>query len=224
MVSVIIPVKNGERHLAAAINSVLCTRYNPLEIIAVDGKSVDGTPYIIRSFPSVRHILQEGKGLADAWNTGICAANGEMIAFLDSDDYWAPEKLDLQVGCLVDNPGVQYTIAKVKFFLEPGCSVPAGFKNNLLEGDHIGRIPGTLVARRTMFDLVGLFDNDIAIAADVDWFARAKDLNAEMRLIPEVMLYKRVHESNLSSNAEINNRELLGLIKRSIGRRKVKIT
>jgi glycosyltransferase involved in cell wall biosynthesis len=218
LVSVIIPVKNGEKYLRSAIESVLKTNYSPLEILVVDGKSVDRTPEIIRSFKSVRHICQEGKGLADAWNLGIREAKGEMIAFVESDDYWAPEKLKLQVACLLENPGIQYTISRFKFFLEPGCSVPVGFKKELLEGDQVGRIPGTLLARRALFDVVGFFNNDLSIAADVDWFVRAKDKDVKFAIIPEVLLYKRVHESNLSSNAETNNRELLSLLRKSIAR------
>jgi len=219
-VSVIIPVRNSERYLPFAIDSVLATGYSPIEIIAVDGGSVDGTAEIIRSFPSVRHIHQEGRGLADAWNTGIRASGGEFIAFLDSDDVWAPEKLERQVACLVDNPDVQYTIARVKFFLESGFSVPEGFKKNLFEGDHVGRIPGTLLVRRSLFDRVGLFDVNLTIAADVDWFARVKDDRTEMLILPDLLLFKRIHGTNLSSNAEKNSRELLCLLKRSIDRRK----
>lgn len=218
LVSVIIPVKNGEKYLGSAIQSVLKTNYSPLEIIVVDGKSVDGTAEVIRSFPSVRHVIQEGKGLADAWNVGIGTARGEMISFLDHDDYWAPEKLKLQVGCLVEDPDIQYAISRFKFFLEPGCPVPLGFKKELLEGDHVGRIPGTLLARGTLFDEVGVFNNDISIAADVDWFVRAKDKGIRSAILPEVLLYKRVHDSNLSSNAETNNRELLSLLRQSIAR------
>lgn len=218
LVSVIIPVKNGERYLGSAIESVIKTDYRPLEIIVVDGKSVDGTADIIRSFKSVRHVIQEGKGLADAWNVGIGTATGEMVAFLDSDDRWAQEKLDLQVGLLVDDSGLQYTISRFKFFLEPGFPVPAGFKKELLEGDHLGRIPGTLLARRPVFDKVGVFNTDITIAADVDWFVRAKDKGIKMGVVPKVLLYKRVHDSNLSSNADKNNQELLSLLRKSIAR------
>ena len=218
LVSVIIPVKNGERYVGSAIESVIQTNYSPMEIVVVDGNSVDGTADIIKSFKTLRHIYQKGRGLADAWNLGIEVAEGELVAFLDSDDLWAPEKLKQQVGRLMDEPGLQYVISRFKFFLEPGFPVPVGFKKELLEGDHLGRIPGTLLARRSLFDEVGVFNTDIAIAADVDWFVRAKDQGIAMGIVPEVLLYKRVHDANLSSNAEKNNQELLALLRQSISR------
>jgi glycosyltransferase involved in cell wall biosynthesis len=218
LVSVIIPVKNGERYVGSAIESVIQTHYSPMEIVVVDGNSVDGTADIIKSFKTVRHVYQKGRGLADAWNLGIDVAEGELVAFLDSDDLWAPEKLKLQVGNLVDDPSLQYVISRFKFFLEPGFPVPVGFKKELLEGDHLGRIPGTLLARRSLFDEVGVFNTGISIAADVDWFVRAKDQGIAMGIVPEVLLYKRVHDTNLSSNADRNNQELLSLLRQSIAR------
>lgn len=220
LVSVIIPVKNGERFLASAINSVLEQDYRPLEIIVVDGSSTDSTAKIAKSFKHVRYVRQSGRGLADAWNVGIEAAKGELIAFLDHDDLWAPNKLSTQVGYLVNHPEIQYTIARVKFFLEEGHAIPIGFKKELLDQDQVGRIPGTLVARKHFFDLIGRFSTDLTIAADVDWFVRAKDENSPMAIINKVLLYKRIHSTNLSSNAEVNNQELLKILKRSVERQR----
>jgi glycosyltransferase involved in cell wall biosynthesis len=218
LVSVIVPVKNGERFLASAINSVLEQDYRPLEIIVVDGSSTDNTAKIARSFKHVRSFRQSGRGLADAWNVGIEAAKGELIAFLDHDDLWAPNKLSTQVGYLVNHPEIQYTIARVKFFLEEGHTIPIGFKKELLDKDQLGRIPGTLVARKHLFDSIGRFSTDLTIAADVDWFVRAKDKNTSMAVINEVLLYKRIHSANLSSNAEVNNQELLKILRISVER------
>lgn len=218
LVSVIVPVKNGERFLASAINSVLEQDYRPLEIIVVDGSSTDNTTKIAKSFKHVRYVHQSGRGLADAWNVGIEAAKGELIAFLDHDDLWAPNKLSTQVGYLVNHPEIQYTIARVKFFLEEGHAIPVGFKKELLGKDQLGRIPGTLVARKHLFDSIGRFSTDLTIAADVDWFVRAKDKNTPMAVINKVLLYKRIHSKNLSSNAKVNNQELLKILRGSVER------
>jgi glycosyltransferase involved in cell wall biosynthesis len=220
LVSIIMAVKNGERFLRSAIESVLNTGYEPREIVVVDGKSEDATRLIARSFPEVRLIEQEGRGLSDAWNFGLGAVTGELIAFLDSDDLWAPDKLHVQVAFMEAHPEVQYTIGRVKFFLEPGFSTPPGFKKQLIESDHVGRIPGTLLARKSLFDRIGAFDPALVLAGDVDWFAHAKDSGAEMAVLGEVFLYKRVHDHNLSSNATLNSRELLEILKRSVARRR----
>jgi len=219
-VSVVLPVKNGARYLAAALESVQEQSLKPEEILVVDGHSVDGSPEIARSFPNVRVLVQQNTGLAEAWNTGIKAARGDLIAFIESDDRWAPDKLQLQVECFTRRPAAQYVIGRVHFFLEDGHAVPRGFKQELLQGSHVGRIPGTLLVRRSLFRDVGVFDPALTIAADVDWFARCKDAGVSEAVLEEVLLYKRVHDRNLSSDAGKNTRELLKLLRTSIGRRR----
>jgi len=168
--------------------------------------------------------LQERHGIADAYNLGIAAARGELLAFLSHDDVWMPRKLSAQVSYLQNHPDVQYTIALVKYFLEPGHRIPSGFKTDLLERAHIGRIIETLVARKCLFDRIGVFDGAMTLAEDADWYARANDEQVPMAIIPEVLLHKRVHNSNASSDAQTSNHELLKALKRSIDRKKLAAT
>jgi glycosyltransferase involved in cell wall biosynthesis len=219
LVSVIIAVKNGERFLASALNSVLEQDYRPIEMIVVDGQSTDKTAQIAQSFAQVRYIQQVNKGVSDAYNVGIDAAKGELVAFLSHDDLWTPDKLSVQVNYLIDHPKVQYTIAKVKFFLEPGHSPPSGFRKELLENDHIGRIMETLVVRKSLFDVIGKFRTDLTTAEDVDWYARANDQGIPMAIVPKVLLHKRVHDANLSLYTLENNRNLLKALRKSIKRK-----
>jgi glycosyltransferase involved in cell wall biosynthesis len=218
LASVIVPVYNGERYLSAALESIFAQDYHPFEVIVVDDGSGDSSAAIAKSFKSVQYIYQNNQGIARAMNRGLDAAGGELIAFLDQDDLWAPSKLRLQVDCLVSQPEIQYAISLVKFFLEPGCSVPPGFKTELLDKEQVGRFTGTLVARKSLFGLIGQFNAEFTIASDVDWFARAKDSNIPGAVIPEVLLHKRVHSTNASSNARLNNQELLALLRKSIAR------
>ena len=220
LVSAIVAVRNGERFLSSAITSILNQDYRPLEIIVVDGHSQDNTATIAQSFEHVRYVRQENRGIADAYNTGIAAAQGDVVAFLSHDDLWIRTKLSLQVNYLMDHPEIQYTIAMMKFFLEPGHAVPRGFKKELLKGRHVGKIMETLVARKSLFKVIGGFDIGMALAEDADWYARANDHKIPMAIIPEVLLHKRVHNTNASSDAETSNRELLKALKRSIQRKK----
>lgn len=218
-ISVIIVVQNGERYLAEAIESVLAQTYQPDEIIIVDGKSTDNTERIAKSYQQVRYMCQVGRGLANARNTGIDSAHGELIAFLDHDDLWIPKKLSMQVNYFIKNPETQYTNTRVKLFLEPECSLRPGFPKKLLEEEHLGRTPGTLVARKSLFNLIGSFNPEFTIGCDVEWFTRAKDYNISMAFIPEVLLYKRIHNTNLSGNVQVNRRELLIIVKQSLERK-----
>ena len=96
------------------------------------------------------------------------------------------------------------------------------FKKEMLQGQHVGRIMETLVARKLLFDVIGGFDSGMALAEDADWYARANDNNVAMAIIPEVLLHKRVHNANASSDAQTSNRELLKALKRSIDRKKLR--
>ncbi len=219
LASVVVPVRNGERFLREALDSVFAQTYRPLEVIVVDDGSTDTTPLVLEKYgDSVRVLVQSHQGLPASRNRGISLANGEYVSFLAHDDLFTPDKLELQIGYLLDHPEIQYTVSRIKFFLEPGCAIPKGFRPELLEGNHVGRIPEALVARRSLFESVGLFRTDLKIADDVDWFARCKDRGVPMAVLPQTLLHKRVHGTNLSSNVTANNAELLALLRDSIRR------
>lgn len=218
--STIIPVKNGARFLAGAIESVLDQHYPHLELIVVDGGSTDGSVEIARGYPGLRVVTQSGSGLGDAWNTGIETARGELLSFLDSDDFWAPDTLVARVEHLLAAPEARYGIAKTRFFLTEGAAVPKGFKPALLDAERVTPIPGTLLAHRDVFERVGGFSTQLRIAADVDWFARVKDAGMGAAVFDRLVLHKRVHEQNLSSGAEVNTRELLQALRASVKRQR----
>jgi len=223
LVSVILPVKNGERFLDAAINSVLRQDYENYEIIVVDGKSTDKSETIARSYQGVRFIEQTDEGFGNALNAGIRLATGELIAFNSFDDLWMPNKLSLQVECFKRHPEIQYVITGVRYFLEDGEIVPSGFRRELLSEDRAGYMPETLMVRKALFGRIGVFSSDMKISADVDWFARAKDFCIPMMVIPEVLVHKRVHGSNstlASDQVRVINHEILKSLKHSIDRQK----
>ena len=220
LVSVIVAVSNGARYLAQALESVLSQTYRRIELIVVDDGSVDNSDKIAQSREEVRYISQYTTGLAVARNTGVNAAQGELIAFIDQDDLWTPNKLDSQVDYLLQNPEIQYVNAWVKLFVEPGSRLRTGYTKDFLGRTHAGRTPGTLVARKSVFDLVGMFSADFSIACDVEWFKRVNDYNIPAFIIPEVLLHKRIHNNNLSSDVKTNRRELLSIIRRTIGQRR----
>jgi glycosyltransferase involved in cell wall biosynthesis len=219
LVSVIIPVYNGERYLREAIQSVLGQDYRPLEIIVVDDGSTDRSAEIARSYAEVRYVFQENQGVSAARNAGIAMAGGEFLAFLDADGRWTANKLSVQVGYMFNHPEVQFTVAKARFFLQEGCAIPKGFRKELLEGAHVCRTMETLMVRKGLFDRIGKLNTEFSVAEDVEWFARASDQNVPMAIIPEVLLQKRVHDANLSQNNDVNNQNLLKLFRASIKRK-----
>jgi glycosyltransferase involved in cell wall biosynthesis len=219
LVSVIIPVKDGERFLAEAIKSVLEQDYSPLEIILVDDGSTDGTAEIARSFEGIRYLYQTNQGHAAAMNLGLNTAMGEFIAFLDADDVWQHNKLKLQVAYLMDHPEVDYVLAKTRNFLEAGAELPPHATKDLSLTNAVLLSLGAMLARRAAFQVVGGFDVSYGHAKDVDWFIRAKEAGLRMAILPEVLLRRRLHGSNRSFRARARRLDLMRAVRSTIERR-----
>ena len=220
LVSVIIPVHNGARYLRAALESVFAQTYRPFEVIVVDDGSTDDSDVIAQSFPDVLYIHQANQGVATARNNGLEAARGEFFAFLDQDDLWTPEKLKLQIAHLLSHDDLGYTLTQQQYFLEPGATLPAWFRKELLATVHTGWILGTLVVRRTAFEKVGNFATGYSAANDSDWFFRAKAAAIPMAVVSELLLLKRIHETNDSARAKEILSELLKVVKSSLDRQR----
>jgi glycosyltransferase involved in cell wall biosynthesis len=223
LVSVIVPVCNGERYLGFALGSILDQDYRPLEVIVVDDGSVDSTARVARSFEGVRYVYQANRGHGAAMNTGLGLAQGEFLAFLDADDLWAPEKLTIQVGYLIQHPKVDYVIAHMRNFLEPGTAPPPRITGDLILTDYPALQVGSLVARRPLFERVGFFDNGYAYAKDVDWFVRASEAGARMAVLPQVLLRRRLHSSNRSYQSQARTTEFLMALKAHIDRHRLDV-
>jgi glycosyltransferase involved in cell wall biosynthesis len=221
LVSVVVPTLNAARYLSQALDSIAAQTYERHEVVVVDGGSTDATLEVTAGYPPARVVRQAGTGLPDAWNCGIAAATGGLIAFLDSDDRWAPTKLELQVRALESQPAAEGAITRMRFVLEPGFPIPPGFRPALLEADHVAQMPSALLARRSAFDRIGVFETRWPIASDIDWFARAKDAGLRIEVVEKVLVEKRVHDSNLSTlgGAKLNS-ELLELLRASVLRRR----
>jgi glycosyltransferase involved in cell wall biosynthesis len=220
LVSVIIPVYNGARFLRAALESVFAQTYRPIDVIVVDDGSVDDSGIIAQGFPEVRYFRQTNQGVAAARNHGIEAARGEFFAFLDQDDLWTTEKLEVQLRYLQSHPDLGYTLTHQQYFLEPGAALPAWFRKDLLSSVHTGWVLGTLVVRRAIFEQVGNFATGYSAANDSDWFFRAKAAGIPMAVVPELLLRKRIHEANDSGRAKEVLSELLKVVKTSLDRQR----
>lgn len=179
-VSVIIPTYNREQTLGRAIQSVLNQTFQDFEIIVVDDGSTDGTRAIVEGFcdARIRYLRHEqNRGAATARNTGIRAARGAYLAFLDSDDEWLPEKLSEQIALLKD-PSADWGLSCSGFFLvvhgseqeyiHPRAS--SWFKRLHWTCD---LSPGTtLVVRRECLAEVGPLDEAFPRFEEWDWLLR----------------------------------------------------
>jgi glycosyltransferase involved in cell wall biosynthesis len=220
LVSVIVPVYNGDRFLAAALESILSQDYHPFEVIVVDDGSTDGTAGIARSFGGVRYIHQSNHGLAAARNAGMAAALGEFIAFLDADDVMLPKKLSVEVGYLLDHPEVGCVLSRQQTCLEAGTSPPAWLRRDPIFGDMGGVVSGSMTVRRSALRRAGVFDPSYRIAVGMEFFGRLRDAGIGVAILPEVLLVRRIHDANLTHLNRALRDELLRGLKRKIDRRR----
>jgi glycosyltransferase involved in cell wall biosynthesis len=221
LVSCIIPVYNSERFIAAAVESILGQTHRPIEVIVVDDGSTDGTPAVLEQFSGLlRVIAQSNAGHAAARNAGIRASAGEYIAFLDADDLWHPDKLVRQTRRLAEHPELGVTFSHLLNF--SGNPPPLG--SNLPPAT-AGSVPGytsvTMLARRTLFDTIGLFDEMLRHGNDRDWLLRAAEQGVQVDLLPDILVYRRLHDANRSAVLGGSSRaEYLRIIKASLDRRR----
>jgi glycosyltransferase involved in cell wall biosynthesis len=217
LVSVIIPVFNGERFLREAVQSVREAvhvsdeKYWPVEIIIVDDGSTDSTATVAGSLPEpVRYLHQTNQGPAAARNRGIENAKGRLIAFADADDLWPTDKLDLQLPYLLSDPKVDIVMGRIQQVrLSASVNEPA-FSVNL----------GSAVVRKSVFQRVGLFDESMRYSEDVDWFMRAREAGAAIVTIDAVTLFYRQHEQNMTRGKSTSELNVLKALKKSLDRRR----
>ncbi|HEV7766894.1 MAG TPA: glycosyltransferase family A protein [Thermoanaerobaculia bacterium] len=199
LVSVIVPIHNGERFLEAALDSVAAQTYEAIEVIVVDDGSTDKGAAIAAD-RGIKVVVQRQRGAGAARNAGIDVARGEILAFLDQDDLWLPTKLQRQVEILTTHPD-RICLANQSYFLEPGVAPPAWFGKPVLLGvDHAGWAPSCLAVRRTVFDRIGRFDERLHHISDVDWFSRAAQLGVAIEIPPETLVHRRIHAANDSGS------------------------
>jgi glycosyltransferase involved in cell wall biosynthesis len=200
LVSCIVPVFNGERFLAEALDSILRQTYRPLEVVVVDDGSTDGTAGVIAAYgPRLRSFYQPNAGEPSARNRGLSAARGAFVAFLDADDLWHAEKLERQMARFHARPGLDGSVTHAQnFWAAELREEQARYQDRRYAQPLPAWTCASLLARRELFEAVGPFDPSLLIGDDNDWFLRARHYGALMELLPDVLVYRRLHGANLS--------------------------
>ena len=217
-VSVIIPVFNGEKHIAEAIDSVLCQDYSPLEILVIDDGSTDNTIEIVESYGhKVRLIKQSNRGSAAARNNGIRNARGEYIAFLDSDDVWWPHKIRYQMDSLARSDCtmayssfIRWNADKAGVYPSPEVEFAKEANPNASNGERVTGYPypellldcivwtSTVIVKKEDLEKAGLFDESLRKGQDYDLWLRLSR-NVKMLALRQPTALYRIHPGNITA-------------------------
>lgn len=197
-ISVIIPVYNAEPYLAEAIESVLRQNRKPHELILVDDGSPDNSMNVAEQYKKDVIILrQENKGAAAARNSGLRAATGSLIAFLDADDLWTDHHLQYLEGPFYEDESADIVFGQTLQFLSPELQETPGSAIRLKnETARQGFFIGSGLYKKSVFGRAGLFDETLRLGECIDWFDRAKECGAKYRVLPDVVLRRRIHTQN----------------------------
>lgn len=231
LISVIVPAYNPQNTLLHAFESIFSQTYKNIEVLLVNDGSNEQSNSVFaeakKNYPQLILLeLKTNKGVAAARNYGVEQAKGEYIAFLDQDDIWDKQKLELQSRYLDEHNEVDYVTSRQRYFLADNVTnTPTWVKPEHINVSLPGFLPGTLMARSNAFKKIGVFDEKLKAGTDdVDWFFRANNAGLKTYELQQELLFKRIHGKNLSASAFAHNRELLSVVKMNIQRKKADVT
>ncbi|MGB5445821.1 MAG: glycosyltransferase [Psychromonas sp.] len=215
-VSVIIPTFNNSKWIKSCIESVNNQTVQVAEIIIIDDGSNDDTNCIIQDYldkyPYIRYVYQKNAGVSAARNTGINIATGKLVAFLDSDDLWLPEKTKKQIDLLnslitkdtsfafIDTFSIDYQntfFGGVRCYNKKGC-----YKQKLLYNNLVNSTSTVICSRKMLIDAGG-FDEKLRYGEDRNLWINLAGV-CSMATFPEVLSIRRIHENNLSNKIDKN--------------------
>ncbi len=207
-VSVVIPTYNSAKYLPQAINSVLQQTYSDYELIIINDGSTDNTPEVIQPYlelATVRYFSQENLGVSAARNRGLKEAQGELIAFLDADDIYFPDKLQAQVAMFDAHPNIGIVNSGFRVIKEDGepimdvqrwQDIPDLTPEIWLL--HKPVLPSAMMYRKEWFDLVGGFDTELFSSEDVEVTLRMIAQGCQGMWLPKITIYYRRHEASVT--------------------------
>ena len=209
LVSVVIPVYNGARFIAAAVESVFAQTYAPVEVIVVNDGSTDTTAEVLATFGEKIHVItQENRGQAIARNVGLRAARGTIIGLLDADDLWPVDHITLMLPYL--EQGYDFVRGQTRYVKDLGTGI-----EEMTRCMFMYALIGACLYTRDVFDRVGLFDEEMRHGEDLDWNIRLEEHGCKEKRIDEAMLLYRRHDQNLTLSQDfVKNGQVLAFRKR----------
>ncbi len=235
-VTTVIPTYNRAAMLVEALESALGQTRPPDEIIVVDDGSTDNTAEVADRYGSkIRYIRQKNAGPSAARNHGIREATGDFVAFLDSDDLWAKDRLEKQFAALSTHPDLDFIFGLESKFDKKGdfqkceikspevllqlneinCVIPSAFE--LLLRENV--VPtSTVLFRRSRTREIGYIDESISQAEDYDFWLRFALAGCRFGFINAVLCHRRIHEGNLVNQWANSTTSIVAVLRRYLER------
>lgn len=225
-VDVVIPARNAEKFIAAAVGSVLDQTYPHVHCIVVDDASEDATAEIAGSCGDRVTVIRRRprSGVSGARNIGIAASEGEFIAFLDADDIWLPTKISKQIETLLRQPEVGLVYTGLHLIDDEGNFIgridppkaDEALRNTLLLEPPVLSIAQTGLVRRAVLDAVGGFDEGLSTSADCDLTCRIAARFAVVP-VPEPLALYRQHRGQMHLDPDATHHDMEVIFKRFFG-------
>lgn len=216
LVSVVVAVFNYGEYIDEAITSAFTQPYRPIEVIVVDDGSTDDSAERAASHRDVTVIRQPNRGVSAARNTGLAAATGEYVTFLDADDVMLPAALPALVGHLESHPDVAVAFPRQTLRLDGDTAAPAWMQPDRLRGDPAGLPLQAGLYRAAVFASLGWFDAGLRTGEFFDLLARLPEVSSRVAYLDVVGVLRRVHDSNLTHDRRSHQSNLFSALKRRI--------
>jgi len=229
MISIITPVFNREKYLSATIESVLAQTYNNYEFILIDDGSVDSSVEIIKKYRNeyptkIKLITQPNSGPSGARNNGITQSGGKYIAFLDSDDLWAKDKLEEQIKLFEYHKNIGFTYTGYYLIDEDGTILKKCYPDLKFAGQLYEKLwlinnnifGGTIMAERKKIIEVGMFDKNIYGAENLDLRIKLASVG-NVYFSNKLLSYYRRHKSNITLGTSMMAKNRFKLINKHFG-------
>jgi glycosyltransferase involved in cell wall biosynthesis len=214
---------NAESYVAEALDSILAQTYENTEIIVVDDGSTDRSADVVRGYgEGIRLVSQSNTGLGGVRNACLQEARGSFIAYLDADDIWHPQKLELQMAVFEAAPDTDICFGYAQNFWVDELSAE---RKKYVGWALAAPLPtlnlSTSLLRRGVFDSCGLFDPASKDLADKHWVMRIDEAGLTKRHIPDIVLYRRLHNQNMTRRMDDKERtNMVDLLKVTLDRRR----
>ncbi|MBS1651509.1 MAG: glycosyltransferase [Bacteroidetes bacterium] len=208
LISVILPVYNGEKYLKEAIDSILFQTHKNLELIIINDGSTDSTKEIIDQYSDKRiiSIHQKNSGLAESLNNGLKIAKGEYIARQDADDISLPRRLEKQIQYLINHPKVVLLGTRAKIFTNTNdnygihnhATNPAQLHFDLFFNNPF--VHSSVMFRKLAIDKVGMYNGDRSLIEDYELWSRFVQIG-QVSNLPDILVLYRHHDAGISKES-----------------------